>query len=90
MRSSPGARRLEKPSRTAFMLMGRGIARPYTAHSPAPADFEEALEVARESGDPLTLGYVLAHCGAFLCVDGDTAWAWWKTSGPVQQQGRAG
>jgi predicted ATPase len=68
----PDARRLEKPSRTAFMLMGRGIARPYTAHSPARADFEEGLAVARESGDPLTVGYVLAHYGAFLCVDGDT------------------
>ena len=69
----PDARRLEKPSRTAFMLMGRGIARPYTVHSPARADFEEALAVVRESGDPLALGYVLAHYGAFLCLDGDTA-----------------
>jgi hypothetical protein len=29
--------------------------------------------VARGTGNPLTLGYVLAHYGAFLCVDGDTA-----------------
>jgi hypothetical protein len=67
----PDARRLQKPWRTALMLMGRGLARPYMAHSPARADFEEALAVARESGDPLTLGYVLAHYGAFVCVDGD-------------------
>jgi predicted ATPase len=68
----PDARRLEKPSRTAFMLMGRGIARPYAPHSPAREDFEEALAVERDAGDPLALGYVLAHYGAFLCVDGDT------------------
>jgi predicted ATPase len=68
----PDARRLQKPWRTALVLMGRALARPYMAHSPARADFEEALAVARKSGDPLTLGYVLAHYGAFLCVDGDT------------------
>ncbi len=71
----PDARRLQKPWRTALMLMGRGLARPYTAHSPARTDFEEALAVAREADDPLTLGYVLAHYGAFLCLDGDTAMA---------------
>ena len=68
----PDARRLEKPSRTAVLLMGRGIARPYAPHSPARADFEEALAVARDADNPLTPGYVLAHYGAFLCVDGDT------------------
>jgi tetratricopeptide (TPR) repeat protein len=68
----PDARRLEEPWRTGMMLMGRGIALPYAPHSPARADFEEALAVARGADDPLTLGYVLAHYGAFLCVDGDT------------------
>jgi predicted ATPase len=71
----PDARRLEKRSRTGVMLMGRGIARPYTAHSPARADFEEALAVVRDAGDPIALGYVLAHYGFFLCVDGDAAGA---------------
>jgi len=69
----PDARRLEKPSRIGQTLMGRGIARPYTAHSPALADFEEALAVERDAGDPLSLGYVLAHYGSFLCIDGDAA-----------------
>jgi predicted ATPase len=69
----PDARRLEQPSRFGMTLMGRGIARPYTAHSPARADFEEALAVVRDAGDPLVLGYVLAHFGSFLCVDGDAA-----------------
>ena len=69
----PDARRLEKPSRFAMTLMGRGIARPYTAHSLARADFEEALAMARDSGDPLILGYVLGHFGSFLCLDGDAA-----------------
>lgn len=77
----PDARRLERPSRLALMLMGRGIARPYMAHSPARADFEEALAVARDAGQPLILGYVLAHYGAFLCVDGDT-----DRAGPLHQE----
>jgi hypothetical protein len=67
----PDARRLEKPSRTGLLLMGRATARPYTAHSPARADFEEALTVARDAGDPLALGYIMSHYGSFLCVDGD-------------------
>jgi hypothetical protein len=67
----PTARRLEKPSRTALLLMGRGIARPFAAHSPARTDFQQALTLAREAGDPLVLGYVLSHYGAFLCIDGD-------------------
>ena len=71
----PDARRLEKPSRTGLMVMVRAIARPYTAHSPARAEFEEALAVTRDAGDPLTLGYILAHCGFLLCIDGDTAGA---------------
>jgi hypothetical protein len=54
------------------MLMRRAIARPYTPRSPARADFEEALTVARDANDPLALGYVLAHFGAFLCIDGDS------------------
>jgi predicted ATPase/DNA-binding SARP family transcriptional activator len=69
----PAARRLEKPSRAGLMVMVRAIARPYTAHSPARADFEEALAVTRDAGDPLTLGYILAHYGSFLSIDGDTA-----------------
>ena len=71
----PDARRLEKPSRAGVMLMGRAIARPYTADSPARTDFEEALAVVRDAGDPLVLGYVLAHYGAFLSVHGDPAQA---------------
>jgi predicted ATPase len=67
----PDARQLEKPSRISTILMQRGIARPYTVHSPARADFEEALAVVRDAGDPLALGYVLAHYGSFLCLDGD-------------------
>jgi predicted ATPase/DNA-binding SARP family transcriptional activator len=69
----PDVRRLEKPSRTAILLMGRGVARPYTKDSPARADFAEALAVARDAGDSLTLSYVLAHYGSFLCVDGEAA-----------------
>jgi hypothetical protein len=49
------------------------MARPYTAHSPARADFEEALAMVRDAGDPLILGYVLAHYGSFLCLNGDAA-----------------
>jgi predicted ATPase/DNA-binding SARP family transcriptional activator len=67
----PDARRLEKPSRVGLMLMGRGIARPYASHNSARADFDEALAVARDAGDPLALGYVLAHHGSFLCIEGD-------------------
>jgi predicted ATPase/DNA-binding SARP family transcriptional activator len=67
----PAARRLEEPSRTALLLMGRAIARPYAAHSPARADFQQALTLAREAGDPLVLGYILSHYGCFLCIDGD-------------------
>jgi predicted ATPase len=67
----PDIRRLAKPSRTALMFMGLGIARPYTARSPARADFDEALAVARDAGDPVALGYILSHYGAFLCLDGD-------------------
>jgi predicted ATPase len=68
---APDARRAEKPSRTALLLMARGVARVDTAHDQARADFAEALAVARAAGDPLVLGYVLAHYGALLCLDGD-------------------
>jgi predicted ATPase len=71
----PDARRLAKPWRTGLMLMLRGIARPYTANSPARADFEEALAVVRDSGDRLVLGYVLAHYGCILSLDGDASGA---------------
>jgi tetratricopeptide (TPR) repeat protein len=69
----PDARRLEKPSRTALFLMLRAIARPYTAHSLARADFREALAIARDAGDHFGLGYILSHYGALLCLKGDTA-----------------
>src|SRR5258708_6944863 len=52
----------------ALMLMSRGLARPYTAHSPARADFEEALAMARDAGDPVVIGYTLAHYGTLLRV----------------------
>jgi predicted ATPase/DNA-binding SARP family transcriptional activator len=67
----PDVRRLETPSRTSLVLMGRGIVRHYTARSPTRGDFQEALAVAREADDPLVLGYILSHYGAFLCLDGD-------------------
>src|SRR5258708_6530791 len=44
-----------------------------TAHSPARADFEEALAMARDAGDPVVIGYTLAHYGTLLRVDGDAA-----------------
>ena len=69
----PTARRLEQPSRWAMMLMMRAIARPYAAGSPARAEYEEALAVARDAGDRVVLGYVLSHFGLFLSVDGDPA-----------------
>ena len=67
----PDGRRVEKPSRIALLLMARGIARADNAHDQARADFAEALEVARAAGDPLVLGYVQAHHGALLSLDGD-------------------
>jgi predicted ATPase len=67
----PDVRRVEKPWRTALLLMVRGVARVDTAHDQARADFAEALAVVRAADDPLILGYVQAHYGALLCVDGD-------------------
>jgi hypothetical protein len=67
----PAAGRLETPSRRALLLMGRGIARPYAPDSPARTDFQQALALARDAGDPLVLGYVLSHYGCFLGIDGD-------------------
>jgi predicted ATPase len=67
----PDVRREEKPSLTAGLLMVRGVACVYTAHDLARADFAEALAVARAAGDPLVLGYIQAHYGALLCLDGD-------------------
>jgi hypothetical protein len=49
------------------------MARPYAAHSQARADFEEALAIVRDAGDPLVPGYVLAHHGCMLSLDGDAA-----------------
>jgi predicted ATPase len=67
----PDARRVEKPWRTALLLLVRGIMRVSSAHGQARADFAEALSVARADGDPLSIGYVQAHYGALLCLDGD-------------------
>ena len=67
----PDARRLESPSRWGLMLMVRAVARPYVPASPARAELEEALAVARNTSNLVVLGYVLSHFGLFLCVDGD-------------------
>jgi predicted ATPase len=67
----PDARRVEKPWRTALLLLARGITRVESAHGQARADFVEALSVARAAGDPLAVGYVQAHYGALLCLDGE-------------------
>ena len=67
----PDARPVEQPSRIALLLMVRGVARVYSAHGQARADFAEALSVARAADDPLALGYVQSHYGALLCLDGD-------------------
>jgi predicted ATPase len=69
----PDARRLEQPPRWTMMLVMRALSRPYAPGSPARAEFEEALAVARDAGDPVVLGYALSHFGLFLCVDGDPA-----------------
>jgi predicted ATPase len=67
----PDARRVEQPSRIALLLLVRGVARVYSAHEQARADFAEALSAARAADDPLVLGYVQSHYGALLCLDGD-------------------
>ena len=67
----PDARRVEQPSRTALLLMVRGMSRLSTARGPARADFTEALAVARDAGDRLVLAAALEHYGALLCLDGD-------------------
>jgi predicted ATPase len=67
----PDARRAEKPSRTALLLMVRGMARLSTDRGPARADFGEALAVARAADDQLVLGVALEHYGVLLCLDGD-------------------
>jgi tetratricopeptide (TPR) repeat protein len=67
----PDARRAEKPSRTALLLLVRGMARLYTARRPAGADFGEALAVARTAADQVVLGVALEHYGVLLCLDGD-------------------
>jgi predicted ATPase len=71
----PSFRQAAEPSRTALLLMGRAISRVHTAHDLARADFAEALAGARDAGQPLALGYVQAHYGALLCLDGDLAQA---------------
>jgi hypothetical protein len=67
------AKRLEPPARWGMMVMLRALARPYAAGGPARAEYGTALSVARDSGDPVVLGYVLSHFGLFLSVDGDPA-----------------
>jgi predicted ATPase len=67
----PEARRVEKPFRIAVLLMARAIVRVYGEHELARADFAEALAVARDADGSLLLGYVQAHYGALLCLDGD-------------------
>jgi predicted ATPase len=69
----PATRRLAEPSRVGLTLMLRALTRPYTADSPARAEYEEALAVTRSSGDLIILGYVLSHFGLFLSAGGDTA-----------------
>jgi len=54
-----------------MLLLSRGVSRVYRAHDLARADFAEALAVAQAADDPLTVGYVDAHYGALLCLDGD-------------------
>jgi predicted ATPase len=65
------ARHREKPWRTAMMLLSRGVSRVYRAHDLARADLAEALTVAQTADDLLTVGYVDAHYGALLFLDGD-------------------
>jgi len=67
----PDVRRVDKPSRTALLLMVRGMSRLYTARGQARADFAEALAVARAAGDRLVLAVAIEHYGAVLCLDGD-------------------
>jgi len=67
----PDARSVEQPSRTALLLMLRGVVCVYSEHGQARAGFAEALSVARAADDPLALGYVQSHYGALLCLDGD-------------------
>jgi tetratricopeptide (TPR) repeat protein len=67
----PDGSSADKSSRTALLLMVRGIARADSAHDQSRADLADALEVARAAGDPSMLGYIQAHYGARLCLDGD-------------------
>jgi tetratricopeptide (TPR) repeat protein len=67
----PGGRGLDWPPRIALLLMARGVALVDFAHERARADFAEALSVAQAAADQLALGYVRAHYGALLCLDGD-------------------
>ena len=67
----PEARQAEPPWRIAMLLMARAIARVQAAHDLARADFTEALAMLRDGDDPLVRGYVQAHYGALLSLDGD-------------------
>jgi predicted ATPase len=68
-------RRLEEPWRVSVTLLRRAISRPYAQDSPARAELEEGLAVARGGDDQLILGYILSHFGAHLAVDGDVSQA---------------
>jgi predicted ATPase/tetratricopeptide (TPR) repeat protein len=61
----------KEPSRTAMMLMVRGVARVFSAHEQARADFAEALAIARTTDDALAVGYIQAHYGALQFLDGE-------------------
>ena len=67
----PGARRGDRPWRIAMLFLARGVARVHAEHALARADFTEGLAVLRDGDDPLVRGYLLAHFGALLCLDGD-------------------
>ncbi len=71
----PDARRIEMPTRIAFLLTTRAIVMPYAARDEARAYFEEALSVAGEADDPLATGYALPHYGLLLALDGDVTQA---------------
>jgi predicted ATPase len=61
----------EPPARTAMLFMVRGVARVYSAHKQARTDFAQALAIARSADDALAVGYIQAHYGALLFLDGE-------------------
>lgn len=69
----PDVRRLTTRSRQGMLLAERALVRPYDPAGPARDEFEQSLAIQRESGDPISLGYVLCHFGMFLALAGDAA-----------------